>query len=225
LRQADAKRERAEKSSIQDLEAQNANNSCIVDLQDQLSTICAKISAITRQIETKAIYFDYLRSASPDVFARKMSGKEDVYEFVEEILDRHKTLSATNDQLQQRVALISNSHDALLKNHAKYMDDARETILALTTRLGNMKRELETRSQSTSTNMLTITHFAHKSTSRHAAVSLVKMAADNMYTKCKEHSRIHRAKCQANTIAQMCAVGNYLEDIRDILDAHNRFGD
>jgi chromosome segregation ATPase len=221
LRQADAKREHAEDNAKRDVETQQSSMRDILKLRAQLDEIRAKCVRRSNQIQASAKYFEFLCRSTQTILARNSSKTEDVYELVEEILDRHRTLSRANQQLQIQFKTTARSHDDLINVHNKYVDDSQENILALNTCLGGMKRSLESSVRSTSASMTTMTHFVKKSTLKHASVSLVKMAAENIFVKCTSYS--HVARCAtgrehvSETSVRLSIIRHFLCDMRQII--------
>mmetsp|Transcript_4472 Transcript_4472/g.17136 ORF Transcript_4472/g.17136 Transcript_4472/m.17136 type:complete len:291 (+) Transcript_4472:1166-2038(+) len=220
LRQADAKREHAEDNVKRDAESQRSSMRDIARLRAQLEDIRAKCAHVSDEIQASSKYFEFLSRSSQIVLARNSSKAEDVYELVEEILDRHRTLMMANHQLQDQFKVTARSHDDLTDAHNKYVDDSRENILALNTRLGGMKRLLESNMRSTSASMTTMIHFAKKCALKHSSVSLVKMATENIFVKCT--SRSHVARCAtgrehaSDTSVRLSIIRHFLCDMRAI---------
>lgn len=225
LREADAKRDRARKSAMDDLRAQRMKSRDITISREFLSTVRAKNAVIDHKLKANARYFQYLYRASQTCSAessRMPRTTENVYELVEETLDRHRTLRAANEQLQARITSTVRAHDEMIQANTKYVGEARETILALNTRLGDMKRELEAHIKNTSAHVTSAEHLSKKSLSRRASVSLVKISTDNMHAKCVKRSKVSRcaaneARCASDTAARLNIIRLYMRDVREII--------
>ena len=220
LRQADAKRECAEESAKRDVKMHDSCAHEMCRLRSQLTNIRSKISRVVKEVGSSAIYFEFLSRATRNTSSKDTSKSEDTYELVDEILDRHRTLVMANSQLQNRLVAATRSNGDLINVHNKYMDDSRELVLALNTRLGSMKRSLESNVRNTSADAIMMTHLAKKSTLRRASVSLVKMAAENIFTKCTGRSRVRRCASSDTSVttARLRVIGHVLCDWREIIN-------
>ena len=228
LREADAKRSRAHKNAMDDLNAQRMKSQDICAMLESIAHIRTKCKMVDRKLKTNERYFQYLYRASQSgiktAFGASAPTTEDVYELVEETLDRHRTLRAANKQLQERIGCTVHARDEVTRAHSKCVAASRETILRLNTQLGEMKRELETRTRKTTSSATTAEHFAKKSLSRHASVSLVKMSTENMYAACVKRSNVSRcatseARGASDTVTRLNIIKHYMGDIRNIIDA------
>ena len=217
VRQTDAKHLLATENAKRDIENQENSVHVIEDLRRKLIEIRDENHRTTMQIQHGKKYFEYLSGSIQTVLSRKISNNEDVYELVEEILSRHQTLSSTNEQLRRQYAATLRTHDEKMHAHGKYVDASRETILALKTRLGGMKRTLESNVRNKSANLTTARHYAKKCAFKHTSVSLIKLAAENMFSQCVQRSFIGRG-CQDSIEARLTVIGHYLRDIRELLD-------
>lgn len=223
LRQVDAKREHAEACVTRDSEENEGYARDLQGLRDRLSLIRSQTASVAGEIESNSKYFEFLRQSVRAVLDRETSKLEDAYELVEEIVDRHGTLTMASQQLQNRLNIATRSHSMLLNAHDKYVEAARETMLALNTQLGSMKRLLESNVWSSSASVSAMTHVAKKSSLRRASVSLVKTSAENIFEKCTARSYVRRCASSdahaSETIARLSVIGHYLRDMRSILEA------
>lgn len=217
VRQTDAKHLLATENAKRDIESQENSAHVIENLRRKLIEIRDEHHRTTVQIQHGEKYFEYLIGCIQTVLSRKISNNEDVYELVEEILSRHQTLTSTNEQLRRQYAVTLRTHDEKVHAHGRYVDTSRETILALKTRLGGMKRTLEANVRNKSANLTTATHYAKKCEFKHTSVSLIKLAAENMFVRCVERSFISRGR-QNSIEARLSVIGHYLRDIRELLD-------
>lgn len=223
LRQVDAKREHAEACVTRDAEENENYARHLQSLRDRLSLIQSETASVSCEIESNSKYFEFLRRSVQAVLDRESCKTEDVYELVEEIVDRHGTLTLVSEQLQNRLAAATRSKSEVLNSHDRYVEVARETTLALNTRLGSMRRVLESSVWNSSASVSAMTHVAKKSSLRRASVSLVKTSAENIFTKCTARSHVRRCASSAphasETIARLSVIGHYLRDMRSILEA------
>jgi len=223
LRQVDAKREHAEACVTRDSEENESYALHLQGLRDQLHLIQMETASVAGEIESNSKYFEFLRRSIRVVLDRETSKTEDVYELVEEIVDRHGTLTMASEQLQNRLTAATRSHSEVVLAHNKYVETARETTLALNTRLGNMKRVLESNVWSSSASESAMTHVARKSSLRSASVSLVKTSTANIFAKCTARSHVRRCASSdahaSETIARLSVIGHFLRDMRNILEA------
>jgi hypothetical protein len=227
LREADAKRSRAQRTAMDDLNTQRMKSRDISALLERITDIRAKCKTAERKIKANERYFQYLYRASQSMGTKEFGARapttEDVYELVEETLDRHRTLLAANTQLQELIVSTVGARDEVTQVHSKCVAASRETILALHTRLGEMKRKLETLTRETTSSATMVEHFEKKSLSRHASVSLVKLSTENLYAACVKRSNVSRcptneARGAPDTIARLNVIRHYMGDIRGIVD-------
>lgn len=136
----------------------------------------------------------------------------DEYQEIQDLLMRHATLQATNNDLkehQNRCADLAERTRVELQIYTKQKTDE---ILNLDNRLAQLKKELEAYEQDISLQEAHKDHSLQVASQRTLEYGQVVMCTDNVFNRCRQHSKIaHQA--ESNPLHQLEVIGSYVSDL------------
>ena len=154
-------------------------------------------------------------SLKPRRYQRYREGGLEVaaeYQEIGELLMRHATLHATNQDLREHKAWCDETADAVRHELAVLTKRRSDELLLLNNQLARLKQQLEAYEQDAGLLQAAKDGTLQVMSQQTLVYGQVVLAADNLFSQCRQRSHIVHA-LQSNPLQQLEIIGSYISDL------------
>ncbi|KAI8474808.1 MAG: hypothetical protein J3K34DRAFT_517892 [Monoraphidium minutum] len=199
----DSKRARAEKKAADEIKARQAKEVEIGRLAEVLEGLGEEKERVDDVVDRHMRYQRYLEAVLEAA---------DEYQEIGELLARHATLQATNRDLRAHKAWCDSEAERLRSAAAAHAKARGDELLLLNNRLAALKQDLEGHAQAAALLEASKDGTLAVASQRTLVYGQVVLAADNLFTQCRQRSRVAHAAA-AGPLQQLEVIGNYVSDL------------
>ena len=168
----------------------------------------SKREQYTEQLEKKMLRFQHYLEQTVEV--------ADDYHEVSDLLARHATLEATNEDLRTQQEDLAEEFEGTRLELQAYVKQKANEILNLNNQISSMRKELEVAQRETLDLELKKDYSMNVLSQKTLEYGQVSMSTDNLFQRCLEKSHI-RYQPETNTLSQLDIIGNFCGDLRYVL--------
>ena len=208
LQENDAKRTAAERKAAEEIKARLQKEMEIRELTRMQEGLRADLEDAKDEVERNLRYERYLSTV--------LEAPDSSYGEIQDLLNRHKTLRVTNEDLRTRDAALNDDADATrarLDAYTKRMTDER---LNLNNDIAKLKKRLEAASLEVERAQKASAADQASSRNRTLEHGRVVAAAENLFQRCRQRSNVQYARTK-DPIEQLHVIGDYVGDMGQVV--------
>ncbi|KAF8059972.1 FAP73 [Scenedesmus sp. PABB004] len=206
LQENDSKRARADKKAADEVRCRQGKEREIETLTDTLEQLREERERVGDVLERYSQYRRYLEGVLEVA---------DEYQEVPDLLARHATLQATNDDLRRHQQASAAEAEALRASLTALTKARRDEVLRLTNRLAHLKQRLEEIEGQAAQQELQKDYSLRVASQRTLEHGQVVLAADNVFNRCRQRSHIAHPP-ETHPLQQLDTIGNFVSDLQAI---------
>ncbi|GAX82119.1 hypothetical protein CEUSTIGMA_g9547.t1 [Chlamydomonas eustigma] len=210
LQENDSKRARAEKKAADEVKSRLQKEKEIEQLTEVLEDLRNEKEKIHEVLEKNMRYQHYLENVLEVA---------DEYQEVGDLLMRHATLLATNQDLKEHQRKCAELAEKIRTELQVYMKQKTDEILNLNNELARLKKELETYEGDALVQQAKKDHSLQVASQKTLEYGQVVLSTDNIFNRCRGRSKIAYPP-ESNPLQQLDVVGNYVSDLGAIIKAY-----
>mmetsp|Transcript_25341 Transcript_25341/g.55050 ORF Transcript_25341/g.55050 Transcript_25341/m.55050 type:complete len:310 (+) Transcript_25341:61-990(+) len=207
LQENDSKRARAEKKAADEIKARLQKEKEIEQLSEVLEELRNEKERIHEVLEKNMRYQQYLESVLEVA---------DEYQEVSDLLLRHATLLATNQDLKEHQRKCGELAEKIRAELQIYIKQKTDEILNLNNVVARLKKELETYEGDALVQEAKKDNSLQVASQKTLEYGQVVLSTDNIFNRCRGRSRIGYP-AESNPLQQLDVVGNYVSDLGAII--------
>ncbi|KAI9364973.1 coiled-coil domain-containing protein 42 [Zopfochytrium polystomum] len=210
LKENDAKRNRAIKKAIEEQKTRGLKELEIQQLKDQQADLVAKKERGAKAVDTNLMYQKYLES---------ILEAADEFGEVKDLLARHDTLAATNQELLARAKEAQERTEADRLRFAKITEEKNNIILNYNNEIAKLQTKLEESQLRSGKFQLEWDLTLKNATAKTLLLGQIKMATSNLFSLVKGHLS-SRVSNSADTCQQLDKIQQFIIDLSDITSSY-----
>lgn len=207
LQETDAKRNRADKKSIDERRLRVIKEGDIVSLKALLDELKAEKESTSTVVEKNMRYQKYLEQVL-DI--------ADQYHEISDLLMRFATLEATNGDLRQQAKGTSETNEATRAELQTYTKTRTDEILNLNNKISRKKKDLEEKERICFALESKKDYAMQAESQKRLQHGQVCMATENLSLRCKDASKLKHPEYN-KPIDQLSFIGEFMVDMASII--------
>ncbi|CAG9461648.1 unnamed protein product [Pedinophyceae sp. YPF-701] len=208
LQENDAKRQRALRREQDERKVREEKEREIAALQEDLDKLRATKDEMVTALETRMLQYQ--------AFLEQTLEAADEYHEIADLLARHATLQATNQDLKEQTQSLTRELEQLRLDMNAYVRAKTNEILNLNNEISTLKKDLEQRERACMALEAKKDYSMQIMCQRTLEHGQVCMATDNLFHRCRSRSHISHPT-DADAAQQLEVVGNFVSDLGEIV--------
>lgn len=207
LQENDSKRARAEKKASDEIKSRLQKQKEIEVLVDVLEELKEEKERVHEVLEKNMRYQNYLENVLEVA---------DEYQEVPDLLLRHATLLATNQDLKEHQAKCAELAEKVRSELAIYVKSKTDEILTMNNEVALLKNELENYKSEAMVQQSKKDNGLQVASQKTLEYGQVVLSTDNVFNRCRGRSKIAYPP-ESNPLQQLDVIGNYVSDLAAIV--------
>ena len=207
LQENDSKRARAEKKAADEIKSRLQKEREIEGLTDDLEALRDEKERVHEVLEKNMRYQHYLESVLEVA---------DEYSEVSDLLSRHATLLATNQDLKDHQRKCAELTEKIRTELQVYVKTKTDESLNLSNELARLKKELEGYEGDAMVQQAKKDQSLQVASEKTLEYGQVVLSTDNIFNRCRARSKIAYPS-ESNPLQQLDVIGNYVSDLAAII--------
>ncbi|CAM6111480.1 unnamed protein product [Calypogeia fissa] len=212
LQENGVKKKRAEKKEADEIRLRNDKEVEIAHLERTLVSLKHEKSATHANLEHMMFYHKYLET---------VIDTSEGFSEINDLLMRHATLQATNDDLKQHVENCGEEMEMIRESLQAYVKASSNEILNLDNDISVKKLLFERKKRETGAKQLHMDSILLAAATKTLARSQICMAAENLFQRICKLSHISHFPYD-DPLKQLDCVGDYISDLSYIIKQHKQ---
>lgn len=209
LQENDSKRARAEKKASDEIKSRLQKEREIEKLTEELEALKDEKETVHEVLERSMRYQQYLETVLEVA---------DEYSEVSDLLLRHATLLATNQDLKDHQRKCAELAEKIRTELQIYVKQKTDETLNLNNELARLKKELESYEGDALVQQAKKDHSLQVASQKTLEYGQVVLSTDNIFNRCRGRSKIAYPP-ESNPLQQLDVIGNYVSDLGAIIKA------
>lgn len=207
LQENDSKRARAEKKAADEIKSRLQKEKEIETLTEELEALRDEKERVHEVLQTNMRYQQYLESVLEVA---------DEYSEVSDLLTRHTTLLATNQDLKEHQRKCAELAEKIRTELQVYVKQKTDESLNLNNELARLKKELEGYEGDAMAQQAKRNQRLQVASEKTLEYGQVVLSTDNIFNRCRARSKIAYPS-ESNPLQQLDVIGNYVSDLAFII--------
>lgn len=207
LQENDSKRARAEKKAADEIKSRLQKEREIETLTDELEALKDEKETIREVLDKSMRYQHYLETVLEVA---------DEYSEVSDLLLRHATLLATNQDLKEHQRKCAELAEKIRTEIQVYVKQKTDESLNLNNELARLKKELEGYEGDAVSQQAKKDQSLQVASEKTLEYGQVVLSTDNIFNRCRARSKIAYPS-ESNPLQQLDVIGNYVSDLSAII--------
>ena len=207
LQENDSKRTRAEKKAIDEIKLRLSKERDIGDLSRSLAKLQAERDTTSEVADANLRYQKFLEVVLET---------SDEYQEIGDLLMRHATLEATNNDLRQHARECAELNEQTRAELQAYTKSKADEILNLNNRISRLKKEMEGKERETMGHEMRKDYAVQAASQKTLQHGQVTMATENLFLRCRESSKVNHPQ-YTSPMEQLNVIGDFMTDLAAIV--------
>ena len=207
LQENDSKRTRAEKKAIDEIKLRLSKERDIGDLSRSLAKLQAERDTTSEVADANLRYQKFLEVVLET---------SDEYQEIGDLLMRHATLEATNNDLRQHARECAELNEQTRAELQAYTKSKADEILNLNNRISRPKKEMEGKERETMGHEMRKDYAVQAASQKTLQHGQVTMATENLFLRCRESSKVNHPQ-YTSPMEQLNVIGDFMTDLAAIV--------
>ena len=207
LQEKDSKRTRAEKKAIDEIKLRLSKERDIGDLSRSLAKLQAERDTTSEVADANLRYQKFLEVVLET---------SDEYQEIGDLLMRHATLEATNNDLRQHARECAELNEQTRAELQAYTKSKADEILNLNNRISRLKKEMEGKERETMGHEMRKDYAVQAASQKTLQHGQVTMATENLFLRCRESSKVNHPQ-YTSPMEQLNVIGDFMTDLAAIV--------
>ena len=207
LQENDSKRTRAEKEAIDEIKLRLSKERDIGDLSRSLAKLQAERDTTSEVADANLRYQKFLEVVLET---------SDEYQEIGDLLMRHATLEATNNDLRQHARECAELNEQTRAELQAYTKSKADEILNLNNRMSRLKKEMEGKERETMGHEMRKDYAVQTASQKTLQHGQVTMAMENLFLRCRESSKVNHPQ-YTSPMEQLNVIGDFMTDLAAIV--------